>query len=171
MGHSPNQNSQSVTCAPTGGIGGVALFSTAAPHTYYKNQPVVLGGGAAPTGFTLGTTYYVCADQNYSDDTFALSATPSGPAIVASSAGTSVTAGMPAGTYRVLRITKVVEEQWLTGQANAAAAKAYAKNPTQGNVAKNWLKRHVYQFLGNPSAQVGYEDEFEYVVSAADDGT
>ena len=171
MGHSPNQNAQNVTCAPTGGIGGVALFSTTSPHTYFKNQPVILGGTTAPTGFTLGTTYYVAADQNYSDTTFALAATPSGTPIVASTAGTAVTSGMPTGTYRVLRLRRVIEEQWLTGQANAAAAKAYAKNPASGtNQNQFWRRRNVMQFM-NQGASLDVEDPFEYVVSAADDGT
>ena len=171
MGHSPNQQAQNVTVTPTGAAGtGAALFATASPHTYYKNQPVVLGGTTAPTGFVLGTTYYVVWDGNYTDLTFSLSATPSGPAIVASSAGTAVTVGMPTGTYRVVRIKKIVEEQWLTGQGSAAAAKAFAKNPAQGNQNQFWLKRHPYQFIGTgPGADT--EDPFEYVVSAIDDGT
>ena len=171
MGHSPNQQAQNLTIVYNGGIGGVTLFSTAAPHTLYKNQPVILGGTTAPTGFTLGTTYYVCADQNYSDTTFALSATPSGTPITASTNGTAVTVGMPTGTYRVVRIKRIVEEQWLTGQGSASAAKIAAKNPAGNNQTKFWQFRHVYQYLGNPSATVPYEDEFEYIVSAIDDGT
>lgn len=170
MGHSPNQSSVSVTCAPTGAVGGAALFSTANPHTYFKNQPVVLGGTTAPTGFTLGTTYYVVADGNYTDLTFSLSATPSGAPIGGSSAGTAVTVGMPPNTFRVVRIKKIVEEQWVIGQATAALAKAYAKNPAQGNQNQNWLKRHPYQFIGMAAGN-DTEDPFEYVVSAADDGT
>lgn len=168
MGHSPNQQTQNVTVSATGGPGGSALFTTTTPHTFYSNQPVVLGG-TAPTGFTAtSVTYYVV---NRTDMTFGLAATPSGAAIAASSAGTSVTVGMPTGTFRVLRIHKVVTEQWLTGQANASAAKVAAKDPTQFNQNQFWKKRHVFQFLGNPSATVPYEDEFEYVVSSFDDGT
>ncbi len=171
MGHSPNQQTQTVTCSPTGSPVGAALFTTATPHTLFKNQPVILSGTTAPSGFTNGTTYYVVAyDGSWTDTTFSLSATPSGPAIVASSAGSAESVGMPTGTFRVLRINKIVEEQWLTGQANASAAKVYAKNPTQGNQNQFWLRRHVYQFIGTGGTS-DTEDVFEYVVSAQDDGT
>lgn len=162
MGHSPNQQAQSLTVAATGGPGGVTLFTTASAHIFYANQPIWLGG-TPPTGFSASTNYYV---GNRTSTTFTLSATPSGTPITASDNGTTVTATMPTGTFRVLRIMKTVTEQWLTGQANASAAKVSAAEGGATNGEKYWLRRKVHQFIGTPN-----EDEFEYVVSQQDDGT
>lgn len=60
-----------------------------ATNTLSNGDMVVLGGVTAPTGFTLGTTYYAVA---VSGSTFELSATSGGSAINSSSTGTSVTA-------------------------------------------------------------------------------
>lgn len=162
MGHSPNQSAQAATV--TSGINGEALFTFATEHTLFKGAPVVIAG-TAPGNFTDGTTYFVVGDNNFASNAFALAATDGGAPIAFSSAGSSVTVGIASGTYRVIRSEHVVTEQWITGASSAANAKSIAKDPTQNNQNKFWKRRRVYQ-LANP-----YEDTFEYVVSAADDGT
>lgn len=153
--------------SPTGGIGGVALFTTTGEHTLGKGNPLVISG-TAPTGFTDGTTYYVADDTNFSSSTFALAATQEGAPIAASDAGASVVVSWPTGTFRVIRMEHVVTEMILTGQANAAAARTVARDPQQMNQNQNWKRRRVIQ---NPSSGVtNHGDVFEYVVSALDDG-
>lgn len=143
------------------------MFTTAAEHTLQKGDPVVLGG-TAPTGFTDGTTYYVDKGRDFSSTTFALAATPAGAAIPASDAGASVTISWPTGTFRIIRMEHVVTEMILTGQSNATAARAAARDPTQFNQNQYWRRRKVLQ---NPSSTVtNHGDVFEYVVSAVDDG-
>jgi hypothetical protein len=69
-----------------------AVFTITAGQTTQGLQnylPVVLSGTTAPTGFTLGTTYYTIA---VSGATFELSATVGGAAIASSSTGTAVVA-------------------------------------------------------------------------------
>lgn len=146
----------------------MALFSTAAAHTLQKGNPVIIGG-TAPTGFTAtSVTYYVADDTNFSTTTFALAAAPEGPPIAASDAGTTVTVSWPTGTFRIVRMEHVVTEMILTGQSNATAARNAAKDPTQFNLNKNWIRRRVLQ---NPSSgTANHGDVFEYVVSAVDDG-
>lgn len=160
MGHSPNYASQTVTINIASGV-----VSAAAPHNLRKGDPIAFATtGALPTGLTAGTTYYVANTPSFSSTTFQVSATLGGAAIALSGTQSGVqTVAAPSGTYRVVRIMHTVTEQILTGQANAAAAKAAAKDPTQFNIAKNWRERRVMQIVG--------EDAFEYVVSAADDGT
>lgn len=145
----------------------MALFSTATAHTLQKGDPVVLGG-TAPTGFSLATTYYVDKGRTFSSTTFALAATPDGVAIVASDAGASVTFSWPTGTFRVVRAEHVVTEMILTGQANAAAARAAARDPTQFNQNQYWKRRKVIQL---PMSSIhNHSDVFEYIVSSVDDG-
>lgn len=166
MGHSPNQQTQNLTVSKNGGVGGVTLFTTSTPHTFFSNQPIWLGG-TPPSGFSSSTNYYVVsAGGNLTTTTFALAAAPSGAAITATDNGTSVTATMPTGTFRVVRLRKQISEQWLTGQANASAAKVSAAEGGATSAEKFWQSRRVKQFIGTPN-----EDEFEYVVSAQDDGT
>ena len=66
-------------------------WNTSTPLPFQNGAPIVLGGSAAPTGFTIGTTYYAVA-CNQAAGTFQLSATQGGAAINSSSTGTAVTA-------------------------------------------------------------------------------
>lgn len=66
-----------------------AVFSASAVPVP-NGTPVILGGTTAPTGFTLGKTYWAVA-ANLGAKTFELSATRGGSAINSSSTGTAVT--------------------------------------------------------------------------------
>ncbi|HLH96498.1 MAG TPA: hypothetical protein VKW08_15385 [Xanthobacteraceae bacterium] len=72
-----------------GGVG--ATFSTIAPHNLMVGQGVTFA--SPPAGIASGTTYYVTA-ENYTAETFEVSATVGGPAIVPTgpaAGGTSIT--------------------------------------------------------------------------------
>lgn len=58
---------------------------------FQNGAPMVLSGTTAPTGFTLGTIYFVVA-SNQAAGTFELSATQGGSAINSTSTGTGLTA-------------------------------------------------------------------------------
>lgn len=61
---------------------------TSVAHGMVANTPVKFGGGGAPAGLTLGTTYYI---RDVLTDTFKVAATPAGAAIDLTTAGTTVT--------------------------------------------------------------------------------
>jgi hypothetical protein len=100
--------SASVTC--TNANPAVFTWSGGASLPFQNGCPIVLGGTTAPTGFTLGTTYYVVA-ANQAAGTFELSATQGGAAINSTSTGTAVTASaspiLPANYTKKRRIGSI----------------------------------------------------------------
>jgi hypothetical protein len=85
----PNEGATSVTATNASPCvftwnGGVAM-------PFENGAPIILGGTAAPTGFTAGTVYYAIA-RSQAAGTFELSATQGGAAINSTSTGTAVTA-------------------------------------------------------------------------------
>lgn len=171
QGHSPPSESTPYTVTISIASPGVISLLN---HGLKKGQAVVFATtGALPTGLTAGTTYYVAADPNFNDNQFAVAATQNGPSIVTSGSQSGVqTQSQPTGTFRVVRINKVVTECYVVA-ANASAAKAAARL----QAPQFWLERHIKQFgnsvsagPGNANTTPGCEDVFEYDTVSSDDG-
>jgi hypothetical protein len=79
----------SASCTATSASPAVFTYTS---NGLINNQPVYLSGTTAPTGFALGTVYYVNA---VATNTFQLAATPGGASINSSSTGTSITCNVP----------------------------------------------------------------------------
>ena len=103
----------SATLTATSASPCVFTWNGGTPLPFQNGCPFVLSGTTAPTGFTLGTLYYIVA-SNVTAGTFELSATQGGSAINSSSTGSALigtpTVRMPTNYTKKRRIGSVITD-------------------------------------------------------------